>query len=383
MRIAYLSTQRAYYGGEVHLCQLAAGMQARGHAVRCVVRPDSLLLARLRQAGVPVTPLPVVDWYEPVGVLRLRRWLRDGGCDVLHTHTPRDHYVAAVATLGLDVRNVGTRHQLLPIARSGLKRPWLGRLDAMVAVSEAVRQGIVRSGALPPDRVVTIHNGVDVRRQLPARNGLRRSLGLPALAPVVGYVGRLSPDKGVETLLEAARRLVDDSWPHLKVFIVGDDPRGRHGEHLCRRSRELGLQDAVHFFGYVHDAARACADFDVQVVTSTAEPFGLVTLEAMAHRHPVVATDAGGSREILRDGRDGYLVPPHRADLLAARLDLLLREPALRRSLGDEARRRVESRFGLDQMIAATESLYRQVVVVPRRGRDRPAAGRRSGPCRS
>jgi glycosyltransferase involved in cell wall biosynthesis len=363
MRIAYLSTQTAYYGGEVHLQQLATGMRRRGHYVGCVVRPASGLASRLTSAGVPVQTLPLVDWFEPSGCLRLRRWLQLQAIQILHTHTPRDYYLAAVASLGTPVCNIGTRHQLFPIGARWLKRPFLRRFAAMIAVSEAVRRCLLASRVIAPDKVVTIHNGIDITRSLPARDGLRRAVGLTATIPVIGFVGRLCPEKGIETVLVAARDLIAHGWPDLKLFIVGDDPAGgRYARWLRRLVAAYDLQAAVHFFGYVEDAARACADFDVQVICSHAEPFGLVTLEGMAHRHPVVATTTGGSREIVRHGVDGFLVPPGDAVALAHHLRQLLDRPHLRRRLGENARQRVEDAFSLERMLVATEALYARVL---------------------
>ncbi len=359
LRIAHLSTQRAHYGGEVHLRRLAAGMRERGHLVACAVRPDSQLARRLPADGVPVSPLPLVDWFEPRGMALLRAWLRRERFDVLHAHTPRDYYVAAVATLGLPTACIATRHLLQPIAWAGPKRPLLRRMRVVVAVSDAVRRALLACGAFAPDRIVTIPNGIDTGRSLPSRDGLRRGLGLGGEEPVVGLVGRLAPDKGVDVLIDAVA-LLRPRWPRLRTFILGDDPAGGgYLEALRRRAVARGLEGTVHFFGYVDDADLACADFDIQVVGSRAEPFGLATLEGMAHAHPVVATDAGGSREILRHGVDGFLVPPGDAAALARQLDRLLADPDLRRRIGAEARRRVESRFPLARVLDRTEAVYR------------------------
>jgi glycosyltransferase involved in cell wall biosynthesis len=359
MRIAYLSTQSGYYGGEVHLAQLAAGMHERGHEVVCLVRPGSGLQVRLAAAGLCVQPLPLVDWFDPRTIYGVRRRLRATGVEILHTHTPRDYYIAAVATVGTPARNVGTRHLLQPLGAARLKRPFLQRFAAMIAVSQAVRDGLLASQVIAPDRVVTIPNGVDTQRPLPARDGLRRAARLDPHTPVIGFVGRLVPEKGVETLLAAVRRL-HAAWPQLRLFVVGDDPGGGvYAARLRRLARDLGLAGIVQFFGYVEDAARACADFDVQVICSAAEPFGLVTLEAMAHRHPVVVTASGGSREIVRDGVDGFLVPPNDPQALALRLEQLLLDPVLRRRLGENGRARVEETFSSRQMLNRTEDLYR------------------------
>lgn len=365
MNIAHLSTQTAYYGGEVYLVSLAAGMRARGHQVSCCVRPDSELATRLMALGIPTQVLPLVDWFDPRSVIRLRRWLRRTDVQILHSHSPRDYYLAAMASSRTRVVNVGTRHHLQPLRYRYLKRPFLKRFATMIAVSHAVARSLHTSGIIDPDRIVTIHNGIDVLRELPRRDGLRRQIDLDATTPVIGYVGRLCPDKGVETLLRAVRLLLDADLNGLHVFVVGEDLcRGRYRRELERMTHDLDLARSVHFFGYVDDAARAAADFDVQVVCSRAEPFGLVTLEAMAQCHPVVATAAGGSLEIVRDGIDGFLVPAGDAPLLAERLQRLLANPELRRRLGARGRARVEEHFSLARMLDRTENVYRATLEV-------------------
>lgn len=372
MRIAFLSTQTGFWGGEQHLLQLARGLAARGHDVACAVRPGSALAARLRAAGLAVRELPLVDWYEPRGALRLAAWLRRSRFAIVHAHCPRDYYLAATAAAlagasaaaDAAVRCVGTRHLLRPIGTPALKRPFFARLSAMIAVSAAVRRAFLAAGVMDPARVVTVPNGVDTARVVPERNGLRRRAGLGDDALVIGYVGRLSPEKGVPTLLEAARRLRPAVGGGASVFVLGDDPRpgGAYGAGLRRLAGELGLDGRVHFFGWVEDAEAAAADFDVQVVCSRAEPFGLATLEGMARGRAVVATAAGGSPEIIRDGVDGLLVPPDDPEALARSLDRLLGDPALRRRLGEAARRRVAVDFSLAAMLDRVEAVYERVL---------------------
>lgn len=364
MRIGYLSTQRGFYGGEVHLRQLALGMRRRGHDVVCCVRPGSELLPRLRQAGLPTHRMRLVDWFDPLTLRRLRNWLRRERIELLHTHCPRDYYLAAAATVGLDIRCVGTRHQLRPLAEPWAKRPFLRRFAAMIAVSEAVRRSFLAARLMPDARVVTIHNGIDTSRRLPSRDGLRVRAGLDPMTLVIGFVGRLAPEKGLETLIEAAGRLKSAGRTPARLFIVGHDPRPHrdYAGHLRRLVSTSGLEECVHFFGYVEEAATAAADFDIHVVSSHAEPFGLVTLEGMALGHPVVATATGGTGEIIRDGEDGLLVPPADAVALADRLGRLLDDEPLRRRLGRRARQRVEEAFSEERMLNRVAGLYERVL---------------------
>lgn len=356
MRIALLSSQAGYYGGEVHLHDLATELHARGHQVTCIVRPGSGLARRLDRSGLPVVRSRLLAWFDPASVGRLRRTLGERRPDILHTHSPRDYYLAATASLGLPVCNVATRHQLHPIAFPPLKRPFLRRFGAIIAVSEAVRDGLLASG-LPARQLVTVPNGVRLasRREAPAQ--LRRELALPPDGgPVIGFVGRLCPTKGPDRLLWAAS-LLRGRWPGLQVVLIGGDAGdGVFTQRLRAMGRELRL--AVRICGYRDDAARLMPAFDVLAVPSRAEPFGLVTLEALARGVPVVATSSGGSREIIRDGKEGLLVAPEDPEALAAAIHRLLSEHALHARCAAAGPRRVREHFALERQVAATEKVY-------------------------
>lgn len=364
MRIAHLSTMRDFYGGEVCLQSLAVGLRERGHAVGCAVRPDSALARELASTGVQVAPMPLVDWFDPATVWRLWRWLRAGRYDILHTHLPRDYYIAATVAAGLPVRLVGTRHHLAPIGAVRLKRPFLGRFRRLIAVSEAVHSSLAAADVVPSDRLVTIHNGVEVRSGAagPEAAALRRELGLATGDLLVGYVGRISPEKGLETLLAAFAGVAADR-PGVHLALIGGEGAGGSFSHtLRRRAADAGLAGRLHLCGYRRRAERLVGAFDVQVVPSHAEPFGLVTLEALARGRAVIATRSGGSPEILRDGKDGLLFPPRDAGRLAMLLARLLDDGELRTQLGDQGRDRVRRDFNRETMLERTEQLYRSVL---------------------
>ena len=153
------------------------------------------------------------------------------------------------------------------------------------------------------------------------------------------------------------------------MFILGDDPgRARYLGQLEPVAARLGLAERGPFLRLCATTpARRCAEFDVQVVCSRAEPFGLVTLEAMAQGRPVVVTDTGGSPEIVRDGVEGFLVPPGDAEALARRLDCLLDSPGLRLGNGPTAAAggwRDAVQPG-PSMLGQDRRVYRQVLGLP------------------
>lgn len=364
-----LSTVNGYYGGEVHFLGLAEGLRSRGHEILCLVRRDGELQSRLLAREFEVHALPRFHWFDPIRIGQLNRLLRQRQIELLHTHLPRDYYIAAAATLGSKVTNIGTRHQIFPIKAPLFKRPFFGRFSAMIAVSEAVRSGLMNSGVLAAGRVITVHNGVSQVAENPGvrqvTGPFRQACGADADTPFIGFVGRLCPTKGLETLIQAVGLLVED-WPDLKLCVIG--AQEGHDEYLAQLQAlidQLGLASTVRFLGYRTDAWTAAREFQVQVIASQAEPFGLVTLEAMAQGCPVVVTDSGGSPEIVRDGVEGFLVRPGDVRQLARRLDVLLDSASLCREMGRKGRLRVEQDFSLELMLDRTEAVYRRALNRP------------------
>lgn len=250
-----------------------------------------------------------------------------------------------------------------------VNRPLDRVTDCFVNVSVAQRR-FYRDMGLPGERMVVIHNGVDVGRFHPepaARVAARAALGLADEAQVLGCVGSLQPNKNHELLLQAVRR-VRPGRPRLVCLIVGDGPeRGR----LERRVRELGLGGAVRLLGLRRDVPGIMPALDALAVVSRSESFSLVAIEAMASGVPVVAVDSGGPREIVVPGETGYLVPAGDADALAAAAARVLDDPEAARRMGAAGRDRVERHFSLASMVAGRSALYEALVAD--RGGLRPA----------
>lgn len=371
MRIVQLSTMMSYYGGEVHLASVAAGFHDRGHEVVCVVRPGSDLSRVLPELGVEVRTVPLVDWFDPSSVTRLSRLLRSLQYDILHTHLPRDYFLAAVATLGMGIANVGTRHQLCPLSHPFLKRPFLNRFSEFIAVSEAVGEGLLHAGVVQPEHLSIIHHGIEPVVSVEDVRGLRLQAGAVPGTPLLGFVGRLCPTKGVDTLIKAVG-ILQKRWPRVKVLLVGDEaPGSDYRSHLGEMVRQLDLEECVEFSGYVEGAGQLSRAFDIQVVPSEAEPFGLVTLEAIAAGVPVVVSNSGGSPEIIRDGVEGFLFAPGDENSLARKLDSLLDSEGLRTEMGARGKLRAAESFSRAQMLDRTEDVYRRAL-----GLAEPAGGR-------
>jgi D-inositol-3-phosphate glycosyltransferase len=313
----------------------------------------------------PEAPLPRERVYEHIDefVERVEAWRLTRGLDydLVHAH----YWLSGLAALALrerwDVPVLQMFHTLgrlkNDVARSEAVRGRTGvelepevriaeeaqivaAADRIVAASEDERTHLVRQYAARPSRVVVIPCGVDTALFRPGTAGeARAELGLGA-EPVLLYVGRLAPIKGLETLLAAVAALADEDRP-VRLLVVGGDadesPDG-HETRLRQLATDLGLGERVTFLGPQPQPALRTyyVAADAAVLPSYYESFGMVALEAMACGTPVIASRVGGLATTVRDGITGFLVPEGDVNALARRIADLTGDEALRTRLGLE-----------------------------------------------
>lgn len=254
-------------------------------------------------------------------------------------------------------------HAHLPIQYNGgrLRRRVMFGADRIIACSRYVAGCYIRAGC-PAWRLSVVLNAVRAT-PMPDSAGveLRDSLGIPAGAPVIAIVGRLSPFKGHEELFHAVSAL-RTRYPTLRLLVAGgdtDESIWTHGAHetsfravLERLRVKLGLEDWVVFLGRRSPPTDGYLAADVVAAPSHAEPFGLVVIEAMHAGRAVVSCDAGGVPEIIRDGETGLLVPPKSPDALASAIARLLDDENLRQRIAEAGQREAARRFTIERYAA-------------------------------
>jgi D-inositol-3-phosphate glycosyltransferase len=233
--------------------------------------------------------------------------------------------------------------------------------DRVICASEGERAMLRELYGVADCRITTVPCGVDTERFRPAQRArARRRIGLDTNSPVILFVGRIEPLKGIDVLIRAAAQL--ESPFHL-LIVGGDAKDGARKAELAALAGELGILGRVSFRDAVPhgDLPLYYGAADICAVPSYYESFGLVAIEAMACGLPVVASRVGGLKETVEDGRTGYLVPWRCAEPFAERLDLLLSNEPLRRSLGREARR-AAARYRWPEVAARVEGVYHDLV---------------------
>jgi glycosyltransferase involved in cell wall biosynthesis len=360
----HLNTERGWRGGEQQMLYLAQGLRARGHAAHVACRPGGECLARVRAAGLPAHELSIRGDLDIFAARKLGRLIDEIGADVVHAHTSRTHVAAMLAKRFsarkprcIVHRRVDFSIHKLPLRLSGLKYRW--GVDRYIAITEAVK-GVMIADGIPAERISVVHSSVDLGRfeGVARKPGLRAELGVPEGARVVGNVGALVGHKGQRFLLEAAALALKEA-PETWFVILGEGPlRGA----LEAQARALGIAERVRLPGFRRDVPECLLEFDLFCMSSVMEGLGTSALEAMAMRRPVVATDAGGLAEVVRDGVNGLTAPAGDGPALGAALLRLLRDGALAARLAEEGRRTVEVEFTADRMVERTVAVYRQVI---------------------
>jgi glycosyltransferase involved in cell wall biosynthesis len=302
-----------------------------------------------------------------LSVLRLAWRCRCAGIQVIHTS---DKKRALLLTLLLQrltrlpyIYHVHNNYIDYPANRRALARAAL-----IIANSAEMRRDFIQALGPALERIRVVYNGIDAehfRPGLPSR--FREELGAAPSDVLIGITSRLAPDKGQETFLRAAA-IVVRAEPCAQFVIFGDDAifsdNRDYVPMLRRLVVELGLTDHVHFAGFRADMPAIYPALDIVVNAAWREAFGLVVVEAMACAKVVVGTDAGGIPEIITHGQDGFLFPPRDAEKLAAILLEVVRQPALRQTMGRAARQTVEQRFTLPIFARNVEQVYAEMAQV-------------------
>ena len=318
---------------------------------------DHQFLAEARAANVAgVHPLLV----PPRGYLRERRAIaaltRRLRADVIHTHGYRPDVIAAAGPLPPgDHVLVSTVHGFTGGDWKNRCYEWLQlhayrRFDAVVGVAETVGERL-RAAGVPPQRVFVVPNAWRETVTPLDRTAARRALGLPDDRFVVGWVGRLSFEKGADVLVDAARRLRD--LP-LTVAILGG---GGARSVLEQRAAEQGLGDQVRWYGVVPEAMRLFAAFDVFVLSSRTEGTPIVLFEAMAAGTPIVATRVGGVPRVVSPA-EAALVAAEDAEALAAEVRGVFANPDRAAGRAAAARRRLEREFAVGPWVERYRDVY-------------------------
>jgi glycosyltransferase involved in cell wall biosynthesis len=354
--VLHLQKVAGISGSEAHLLSLLPELKERGWNVRFLMlhehEPGAWDFAReLRARGIPLDAIPLAADVDPVAFFRIAGYLARMGPTILHTHLVHaDVYGQLTGALtGVPIR-VSTKHGFNEFRENrgfALGDRAIASLAHMhIAISRGLARYLEEVEGFDGASFEIVHYGIEPDGEPRPYAG-----DVPRLL----CVGRLIPIKGHIVLLRAfaqARRRV----PSLRLDIAG---RGPLEPALRALARELGVEDAVRFLGYVAPVQRAIEDAAAVIVPSMGEGFGMVALEAMERARPVIAAEIGGLGELVENGVTGYLVPAGEAEPLADAVVRLASDLPKAAEMGSAGRRRALEQFLQERCTDRTELLYR------------------------
>ncbi len=361
MRPLVVELGRDYRGGQDQALLLVQGLLALGHVPELIAIQGSLLARRAQSAGVQVH-LVNKRWRRLAAAAVVRKLLAQRSAEIVHANEPHALTAAWLAGTHHRVPLVASRRVIFPLAQSALSLARYRAAARIVAVSQCVASVVMSSG-LPPGQITVIPDGVPMPEAPRAeeREAARRSLGIESGALLIGCVAALTPDKGQEILIRELPA-IRAQFPRCQLLLVGEGPCRAH---LGAMALGLGVEDSVHFAGFVENVGGAYAALDLFAFPAQAEALGTALLSAMARGLPIMAIPSGGVPEVVEDGRNGLLVNGLEPGAFASAVARLVAHPDEALRLGNAARETVMTRFSADRMVEKTFRLYEDLVHSP------------------
>lgn len=322
---------------------------------------------------VPVAVRPPAEGRDYLRVLRafkiVHSLLKGGSYDLVHTHGYFADIVGIPISRWLQIPVVTTCHGYINSpkrisfinAYNAADRLMVRFSSKVIAVSESLRETLTRSG-IRREKVCLVTNCVhvetDIAQEGQDRMAVRERLDVADKECVIGFIGRLSREKGFPYLLEAAATLRKENIP-VTLLILGDGPQA---DEMTNRARELGLNGRCHFVGFQKEVRRWIPAMDVFVLPSLTEGTPMALLEAMSCGKPVVATNVGGVPQVVQDGVNGVLVPPGDTAAIKSAILTILGDSGFESRLKEESRKTIRSSFNLADWMKTIYSIYHDAI---------------------
>jgi glycosyltransferase involved in cell wall biosynthesis len=363
VKILHIISSGGMYGAEAVILNLSRTLNEGSHLSVLGVfsnsaNPNLQLHEAATKENIESHLIPCSGQIDRTVIASIRNLAVSTNADTVHAHGYKADIYTYFALRGSDIPLVSTCHTWydndLFVSLYGMAdRMVLRSFAAVVAVSDEVKQRLLKAG-VHKDKIHLVRNGIDLRPFDNATPSLQKNFADDP--SIVGLVGRLSTEKGVDIFVRAAA-FVSAELPSTKFVIVGEGPDREKLESLID---ELKVRESVSMLGRRDDMPSVYASLEIMVSASRQEGLPIAILEGMASRRPLIATTVGAVPTVVLDGRTGVLVPPENVEALASEIVSLLKDPSRRESLGAAARKLVEEEFSAERMTADYLRVYEE-----------------------
>lgn len=358
-------------GAKSHILNLCRALQEHiPLIVLCLVKDQFYYEGR--DMGVNITTMEQRYRFDISVAFKLKKMIDEEGYTILHCHGARANFIGAFIKKFTRARVITTMHSDYKLDFLGNKYKYvlytslnafsLRFFDYYIAISDSFKHMLMERG-FEADQIYVVYNGRDFKKirdpELDKPAVLQKyGLSIPGEAHIVGTITRLEPVKGLELFLYGAKHILEKQ-PAVHFLIAGS---GDSEKKLKKLTRELGIDENVHFLGYINQPEEIMQIVDVNVLTSHSESFPYVLLEGAYFKKPTVTTNVGGINALIIDEQTGLLVQSRRTEEFAEKVRRLLNEQEFARALGERLYRHARERFSLENMVNNHLDIYQQLI---------------------
>jgi glycosyltransferase involved in cell wall biosynthesis len=369
MRVVHIIKVTRISGAERHLLVLLKGLRENAVDAQLIIlvepdRPMDDMISEAQANDIPIHRLVIRRDYDVNVIFNLRQLLHDINPNIVHTHLIHADLFGLIASKLAGIPTlIASRHnddgfRYHPIVRRVSQVLWWFT-DGGIAISDAIREFAIRIEGASDTKIDLVRYGLpygwvpddDIQS---AKQAIHKELSLKDDVVILGMVCRLVEQKGIPYALQAFKELYR-KFPNIHLVVAGD---GDLAGELLSQGRMLGISDRVHWLGWRDDAQTVMASMDIFLMPSLWEGFGLVLLEAMSKRIPIIASRVSAIPEVVQDGITGLLISPKSADDLSKAMTRLLIDPPLRKHMGLIGEDRLEQEFSVQKMVEQTLAVY-------------------------
>jgi glycosyltransferase involved in cell wall biosynthesis len=333
----------------------ACGLNARGHRVFCIGKKNAVWLSKASARGLDSVEMNIHADFDPFIIWKLYTFFRKKKVTIVCCNFEKDVRLGGIAARFAGVNAIFVRKGLsLIYEKMRYRLAYKYIVDRIITPAHFIKRQFEQFKWLEQERIHVVHNGVELPDTSAFNSDKILSIHPTIKRPVLLGAGSLFWQKGFEYLIEAVKILNDRNFfPHIVIAGAGDP------EPYRKLASQLGVEAYVHFAGHRNDIQELMFGADCFILSSIDEGLPNVVLEAMGVGTPVVAADAGGTNEIITDGVDGFIVPIKDSRLLAEKIEPLLRDPLLRKTIGTNGFETVKNKFSIKCNIDGVESLFK------------------------
>ena len=345
-------------GQEIRILSESKELIKRGNSVIIAAQPNSQLLKKSREVGIPVLSLKMSKGLNIFATYKLVRFIKENQIDIVHTHSSVDSRVGGLAGRIARIPVVRSRHISIPVSQSMFTWFQYMKLASKVITSGLfIKDTLVQENNMIPDHIVSIPAGADEEKYCAdaSLEDVRHKFGLDKNEFVIGMVSVLRSWKGHNYVIESMKHLVEQT-PNIRLLIVGDGPKKDEIQTLIGKYQ---LEKHVTLAGHQSDPTPFYQAMDMVILPSYAGEATSQTLpQAMLMEKPVVSTDIGGLPEVVIHNKTGLVVPPQDSESIASSILALYFNVDLRNKLAKQGREHALKYFTFGKMVDSTYNVY-------------------------